>query len=165
MGTTTVLDSPAAATGLGAGDAFRAPLPGLVMGDAAAVTTRRHDWPGRLFVGLSYLTSVACAIGAVALTCFAAFGVELAAEVWKPALAAAAFGVLQWRLAREVSRFSRWGWIGAMVELGGAALAKVGMAVLMPVTLPSALVALAVNGAWMRYFWRRRAEFDIDLGG
>jgi hypothetical protein len=163
MDTTTTLDPQGPA--LFAGDAAR-PLPGLVMGDAAAVaTSRTHEWPGRLFVGLSYVTSVGCVIAVVTLSCFAAFGFERVGEFWRPIAAAAVWGVLQWRLAREVSRFSRWGWIGAMAELGGAALAKVALAVTMPITIPSALVALVVNGAWMRYFWRRRRDFDVDLGG
>lgn len=52
-----------------------------------------------------------------------------------------------------------------MAEQGGAGLAKIGLAVAMPMTIPSAVVLLAINGAWMRYFWNRRAQFDIDLGG
>ena len=146
-------------------NAFRAPLPGLTMGDAAARAPRRHGWPGRLFLGLGYLTAAGCAIGAVALACVAAVGMETVGDVWKPAVAASVWGVLQWRLCREVSRFSRWGWIGAMAELAGAGLAKIGLAVAMPATIPSAVVLLAINGAWMRYFWKRRDQFDVDLGG
>jgi hypothetical protein len=161
--TTATMNAPAAAPLTD--DVFRAPLPGLVMGDAAVRAPRRHGWPGRLFLGLGYLTAVGCALGAGALLCFAAFGMESAAEVWKPAVAASVWGVLQWRLSKAVSRFSRWGWIGAMAELAGAGLAKIGLAVAMPATIPSAVVLLAINGAWMRYFWKRRAQFDVDLGG
>lgn len=163
MDTTTVLDPPAAA--IPAADAFRAPLPALVMGEGAALAPRRHDWPGRLFLRVGYAIAALCPVGVIVLGCFAAFGMETFAEVWKPMAAMAVGGVLEWRLCRAVSRFSRWGWIGAMAGLGGSALLKVGMVLTGAGDVSSALTVLAINGAWMRYFWRRRADFDIDLGG
>lgn len=163
MQTTTTLDPQA--SGVFADEAPRAPLPALMVGETAASAPRRHDWPGRLFLRIGYAIAAMCPVGIVVLGCFAAFGMETIAEVWKPMAAMAVGGVLEWRLCREVSRFSRWGWIGAMAGLGGTALLKVGAAVMNPVGIPSALTVLAVNGAWMRYFWRRRADFDIDLGG
>lgn len=163
METTATLSDPPSA--VPPDDSLRPPLPGLVVGDTVLSTPRWHGWPGRLFIGLGFLTSFGCAVAAIALTCVAAAGLAAVGELWKPLVGASVWGVLQFRLSREVGRFSRWGWIGAMAELGGAALAKVALAVAMPVTAPSALVMLAINGAWMRYFWNRRAHYDIDLGG
>ncbi len=142
------------------------PLPGLMMGDAAesASGTRRHEWPARLFIACSYLTAGALAIGVVTFGAFALnYGLE--PRPWAQLAGAGVWSLLQWRLASEVSRFSRWGWYGAMAELAGAAAVKLGLAVMTPFTLPSAVVMLAINGAWMRYFWNRRAHYDVDLGG
>ena len=157
---TTIPAPPAAAF---PGEGFRAPLPGMTMGDAGVSVTRRHEWPGRLFIAISFATAGALGLGVPILAAFIVSG-GLEPRLWVRLGAMAVWAVLQWRLSREVSRFSRWGWFGAMAELGAASLAKVAMAVVAPFTAPSALVMLAINGAWMRYFWRRRAQFDVDLG-
>jgi hypothetical protein len=141
-----------------------APLPGLTMGDNAASAPRRHEWPARLFIGFSYVTAGAMLIGAVT---FGAFSLRYGLEPrhWVRLVGAGVWGVLQWRLAREVSRFSRWGWYGAMAELSAAVAANVGLGLFVPMLGGRGLVMLAVNVAWMRYFWKRRAHYDVDLGG
>ncbi|HEY0019682.1 MAG TPA: hypothetical protein VGC13_25485 [Longimicrobium sp.] len=158
---TTGSNLPAASV---ANEFAQAPLPGLTMGDIAVPARRKHEWPAGLFILLSYVTAGGMAIGAVT---FGAFGVRYGLEPrsWVRVAGVGVWCVLQWRLAREVKRFSRWGWYGAMAELAGAALVKLGVAATYLFTLPSALVVLAVNGAWMRYFWNRRADYDVDLGG
>jgi hypothetical protein len=165
MDTTATMDARTAAA-LG-DETFRAPLPGLVMGDAAVGARRRHGWPGKLFIGMSSVTALGVGGGVLALGLFLA-GQSRGASIyfpWQRMLLAAAWCVLQWRLAREVRRFSRWGWYGAMAELGAATLAKLGLALFAPFAVPWTLPVMAANLAWMRYFWKRRADFDVDLGG
>jgi len=147
-----------------ADEALRGPLPALVMGDGAMRVPRRHEWPGRLFITLSYLTAAAMALGVVT---FGAFALEYGLEPrhWLRVAGVGVWGVLQWRLAGEVRRFSRWGWYGAMTELGAAVAANLGLAMFVPIIGGRGLVMLALNVACMRYFWRRRADFDVDLGG
>lgn len=136
----------------------------LTAGDAAGYTDSNleHDFPGRLFVFLTNLTAVGFAIGAVVATGALGFDeLGLESELWMaPVLALAA--VLQRALARGVGRFTRWGWIGAMAELGLAGLTSI------PLNLDagdwiSAFFGIAINVLWMSYFWRRRADFDIDI--
>ena len=77
-------------------------------------------------------------------------------------LALAGSFVQQW-LAREVERFTRWGWYGAMTEVGAATAAK-----LWAIATGSASgvgIMLILDVVWLRYFWRRRADFDVDSGG
>lgn len=142
-------------------DLARDPLPGLVMGDAAVGRPRAHGWPGGLFYGLSYL--FAFCLGALALVMGA--GGLLNGLEWPlvpMAAGAALWSALQWRLAHEVEGFSRWGWYGAMGELGVAAAAKLWSIAQGQVF--GAVLGLAVDVLWLRYFWNRRADFDIDLG-
>lgn len=165
MDTTATMDARTAAAL--ADDTLRAPLPGLVMGDAAAGTGRRHGWPGKLFIGMSYLTALGLGGGVLAMGLFLAEHARGASIYfpWQRLLLAGAWCVLQWRLAGEVRRFSRWGWYGAMAELGAATVTKLGLALFAPFAVPWTLPAVAANLAWMRYFWKRRADFDVDLGG
>jgi hypothetical protein len=135
-----------------------APLPPLVMGERAEATGK-HEWPGSLFIFLS--GGAALGMAAVALLT-AVWGLNGDANL---ALGAGGgvLAVLQWRLTREVSRFSRWGWYGAMVELGAAAAAKVWT--MADGNLVGGAVGLCIDVMWMRYFWTRREQFDVDLGG
>jgi hypothetical protein len=158
------MDAPAA--GILPDHILRAPLPGLVMGDAAVQAPRRHGWLGRLFVGMGYTTAAAAGFGVLSLALYLATRAPESVYVpWQRMLIAGGFSVLQWRLAGAVRRFSRWGWYGAMAELGAASAAKLGLALFAPFAIPWTLPMLALNVAWMRYFWKRRADFDIDLGG
>jgi hypothetical protein len=98
----TTLDTPASAAGL---NPVGGPLPALVVGERAEAT-RKHEWPGRLFIGLS-------ALAALGVGCMA-----IVSAVWgvngdpNPALGVAGgvWAVVQWRLTREVRRFTRGGW-------------------------------------------------------
>lgn len=162
MDTTARMDAPP--TAALADDAVHAPLPGLTVGDAGEAAPPRHDWQGKLFVVCSHATAGALGLGVIIFGALALrYGLE--PRHWVRLVAAGVWGVLQWRLGVAVSRFSKWGWYGAMAELGAAALGKLSVAVMAPYMAGSALVVLAINGAWMRYFWKRRADFDIDLGG
>jgi len=112
------------------------PAPGawlpLTAADVAAQAEERqpeHDWPGSLFIFLTNLVSFGMGVGAVV-----AFGVLVESAFggsWARAGLAAsascglALGcILQRTLAQHVSRFTRWGWYGAMGELAVVALAK-----------------------------------------
>lgn len=130
------------------------------MADAAVTRQKRHAWPGRLFYGFSYL--VAAGMGCVAVV----LGISAVGGVAGPggfALAAAAgvWAALQWRLAREVRHFTRWGWYGAMGEMGLATAAK--FWAMAQGGIAGGLVGLAFDLFMLRYFWKRRADFDIDL--
>jgi hypothetical protein len=135
---------------------IREPLPALVMGDVGVETARKHEWPGRLFIALS--AAAALGVGVMAIVS-AVWGVNGAPS---PALGVAGgvWTVLQWRLTREVRRFSRWGWYGAMVELGGAAAAKVWA--MAQGNVVGGAIGLCIDVLWMKYFWDRRDQFDVD---
>lgn len=141
------------------------PLSGMVVGDAAPVAPRLHDWPGTLFIGFGWLMTVGSLGGACVLFLVAASGGVAFADVWRRAVPGVVLGSLQWRLVTEVRRFSRWGWYGAMAELGAAAAMKVLYGAIMPGLSLVFLALLAIDAGLMRYFWKRRAQFDVDLGG
>ncbi|HYW13947.1 MAG TPA: hypothetical protein VE871_18430 [Longimicrobium sp.] len=136
----------------------------LTAGDDAgyADANREHDWPGTLFIFLANLTAWFCVIGAgVAAAGLVVDGLPMDGKPWLavPFLVAAVF---QRVLAKGVSQFTRWGWMGAMAELAVAALTE------LPRSLDvgdwvSSLITVGINVLWMSYFWRRRADFDIDI--
>ena len=152
----TAAEAPPAAAGLDPD--LRESLPAVVVGERAEVR-QEHEWPGSLFFVLSYIAAVG--LGAGALGC-AVFGLFMG-EFWMLGLAPV-LGVgaaVQWRLAREVEHFSRWGWYGAMVELAAAAVAKLwGMA---NGNVVGGAIGLGIDLMWMRYFWENRGQFDIDF--
>lgn len=141
------------------------PLAGLLVGDAAVAAPRSHGILGELFIGGTYLMALVSTLRAVVLVIAVSDGPALAVGMWKQGLAACVWAVLQWRLAGIVRRFSRWGWYGAVAELGGAAAMQVVVSVLYPVIAPWLLVPLAMEAVLLRYFWKRRADFDVELGG
>jgi hypothetical protein len=154
----TTLEAPPAAADLAPG--IRESLPPLFVGDRAE-TTREHEWPGSLFYILSYVAAVGLAAGAVGCLAWGVFTAE-------PGLAALGLllgigGGVQWRLATEVQNFSRWGWYGAMVELAAAAATKVWS--MAEGNVAGRLFGLVIDLLWMSYFWERRDQFDVDLGG
>ncbi|HEU0300241.1 MAG TPA: hypothetical protein VFR37_12320 [Longimicrobium sp.] len=156
METKPAREAPAAST-LDPG--VRETLPPLVVGDEGVETTWKHEWPGRLFIVLSGITALGLAGSAVAGAVLGLNGdvnlpLSVGIGVW---------AVLQWRLTKEVSRFSRWGWYGAMAELGGAAAAEVWA--MAEGDFVGGAIALVPGLLWMRYFWARRDQFDVDLGG
>jgi hypothetical protein len=149
----------AAPASAGLDPAFGESLPALVMGERAEIK-REHEWPGSLFFVLSYVAAVGMGAGALGCAAFAMFSGQ---PRFGLALALGVGAAVQWRLAKEVEHFSRWGWYGAMVELAGAAVAKVwGMA---HGNVVGGVIGLGIDLAWMRYFWEYRHQFDIDADG
>lgn len=140
------------------------PLAGLVMGDRAVSAPRRHGLRGQLFIAGSYVMAASSAFASVAFAFSATSGMGAGLAVWRQALVACLWAVLQWRVAGEVRRFSRWGWYGAMAELGIAAATKAVWVFVFPEPAFVFLALLAIDAAWLRYFWNRRAQFDIDFG-
>lgn len=145
---------------------FREALPPVVVGDGPAVVAgetaeiaREHEWPGNLFVILSYVAAVGLAASAVGSVGWTFISGDPDVAGW--AVGAGVWSVLQWRLAGEVEHFSRWGWYGAMAELTGAAAVKV-WAVVEGNWLGVA-VGLVMDLLWMNYFWERREQFDVDV--
>lgn len=143
----------------------------LTVGDpqlAGRWVQKEHGWPGSLFIFLTNLAAIGCGIGAVVMG-FVAVAILSDGE-WmaaaKPVLIAAGLAlgcVLQGTLARHLRGFTRWGWYGAMAELGFLALSKVNAAVTEPGAVPGAVIGIVVDLLWMRYFWNHRAQFDVDL--
>lgn len=154
---TTVEGAPAAA-GLDAG--IRESLPPVMVGDAAQVT-REHEWPGSIFFVLSYIVAVGLGAGAVGCAAWAVFTLNPATAGLALVLGAGA--AVQGRLAREVEHFSRWGWYGAMVELAAASIAKLWS--IAQGNVVGGVIGLVIDLLWMSYFWERRDQYDVDLGG
>lgn len=139
-------------------DALRQTLPSLVVGEAPEVE-RTHEWPGGLFIILSYVAAVGLAASAVGSAGWTLVSGESSLSAW--AVVGGAWAVLQWRLATAVQRFSRWGWYGAMAELSAAAAAKV-WTFLSTGEIVGPAIGLVIDAAWIGYFWERREQFDVD---
>jgi hypothetical protein len=150
----TVVEAPSAALTL---DEIRDTLPSVTVGDRPEVH-REHEWPGWLFFVLAYVMAVGLAAGAVGSVGWAAVSGSMEPVGW--AVGAGLGAVLQWRLAKAVQHFSRWGWIGAMAELGIAAAAK--LSTLISGDFGGAVFGLVIDVMWMNYFWENREQFDID---
>lgn len=134
------------------------PLPGMVMGDAAVAASREHGLRGTLFIGFSYLMAAGSGLSAIL---FAISGVGTARNV----VGGLVWAVLQWRLAGEVRRFSRWGWYGAMAELAFAAATKLFWVFFLRELAFMFVMLLLIDALMLRYFWTRRAQFDVSFGG
>jgi hypothetical protein len=157
MQSKTTLEVPPAAPALD--DALRQALPSVVVGETAEVE-RTHEWPGTMFVILSYVAAVGLAASAVGSVGWGLFTGDAGLGGW--AVGAGVWSVLQWKLARAVQNFSRWGWYGAMAELGAAAAAKVWtFASTGEVVGPA--IGLVIDALWIGYFWERREQFDVDM--
>ena len=134
------------------------PLPEMVVGDAAFASPRVHGVRGTLFIGFSYVMAAGSGFSALlfAISGGIAGTNTIMGLVW---------AALQWRLATEVRRFSRWGWYGAMAELAGAAGAKLFWVFYLREMAFLFLMLLVVDAFMMRYFWTRRGQFDVSFGG
>lgn len=110
--------------------------------------------PGKLFIGWCYLSSLLLIVTSILLVFTEPFR-----EMWMVVLAFPAVSVVHWRLGGKVGQFSRFGWYGAMFELAGATAAKVGLFGI------GGLLMSVFELLWMGYFWNRRAQFDVLLGG
>lgn len=134
------------------------PLPEMVVGDAAFASPREHGLRGTLFIGFSYVMAAGSAFSALL---FAISGGVAGTNV----ITGLVWAVLQWRLATEVRRFSRWGWYGAVAELAAAAATKLVWVFVMPDLAFMFVVLLVIDAFMARYFWTRRAQFDVSFGG
>jgi hypothetical protein len=146
-----------------------APRIAITVGDAADDTPERtpeHEWPGSLFIFFANIAAIGMGVGAVAC----AFGIVYTLAYRKPEeavfVALALVGLMagcmvQRALARHLQHFSRWGWWGAMAEL---AVSAAGNAQVLFTTHSRGFIGLVISLLMMRYFWRRRADFGIDIG-
>jgi hypothetical protein len=134
------------------------PLPEMVVGDRAFTSPRVHGVRGTLFIGFSYVMAAGSAFSAVLFTISGGLA-------GTNAIMGLVWAVLQWRLATEVRRFSRWGWYGAMAALAGAAGAKLFWVFFLPEMALVCVVLLAIDTFMARYFWTRRDQFDVSFGG
>jgi hypothetical protein len=141
------------------------PLAGLLVGDTAIAAPRAHGLPGRFFIGFTCLMSFVSALRALVLVIAIGNGPGVPVWMWKQGLAACVWAVLQWRLAGEVRRFSRWGWYGAMAELTLAALTQLFWVFLLRELAFLFVALLIADMFFLRYFWKRRVDFGIDRGG
>jgi hypothetical protein len=134
-------------------------------GARAAEAGPRHGWPASLFILLSNLAALGLGLWASLGAIIAAAGVMRGAS-WEENAELAALGaagaVAQWLVARSLKRFNRWGWYGAMAELGYVALSY-GMVLVEYPAAPLLIVYVAVSVLWMRYFWQRRADFNVEF--
>lgn len=148
---------PAARLALTAGDA---------MGRADAAPG--HGWPGSLFIFLANLSALGMGLGAgiaalVAVSTLFGGELEIAGLA---ALAAVGLGIgsfVQRTLANHLSHFSRWGWWGAMAGLTAVTLTKVAALFTDPSSIVGTGLGIAIDVLWLRYFWERRRDFDVDL--
>lgn len=119
----------------------------------------KHGWPASLYIFL-------CNAGAV----FSGFAALAAALGWfdtapyggrlRVTAGLAVSAVVGLAVARGVRRFSRWGWCAAMLSL------VMGIVTGIPLELDArewfgSSFVLVPELLWLRYFWRRRADFGI----
>jgi hypothetical protein len=163
----TILEATPAPAGLD--PAIRESLPPVLVGDSVPVAAGEEtpvdtQWPGGLFVFLSYLAAVGLGLGACISAGAAAFGLgRPPLEMLGQAVVMGGGAVFQWWLATQVDHGSRWGWYGAMVELTAAAAAKVWM--MAQGNVVGGAIGLCIDVAWLASFWKNRDHFDVDLGG
>lgn len=129
---------------------------------------REHAWPVSWFIFLANLIALGLGVGAVA--CAGTSLVNLvqgdfgfAGTTALLAVGMALGSVVQRTLAKNVAAFSSWGWWGAMAELSIATLSKVAAVVADPGSFPGAVFGIVIDLLWMRHFWERRGDFDVDL--
>jgi hypothetical protein len=156
---TTVEASPTAAV---PDPGMRESLPPMVVGGDGAPVERTHGLPTWLYIGFCYLVAAGAAF--IPLNAVYEGTVE---ELRSPLLVVAGpvIAVLHLRLAGEVRRFASWGWYGAMIELVCFAMFQIGLAMDGGGGWADGLLEAIVPSVWVWYFWRRRDQFDVDIGG
>jgi hypothetical protein len=143
----------------------------LTAGDAAQgmeVAAPEHGGAGDWFIFLSNLTAIGMGVGAAGAMLGLVFGLfagdgKMMGITMLAAVGLAIGCVVQSTLAKHVKHFSRWGWWGAMAELTVATLAKVVALASDPGSFMGPAIGLTIDAVWLRYFWERRQDFDIDL--
>lgn len=150
--------SPALPSSLPHPEGVEEPLPEMVVGDAAFASPRLHGVRGTLFIGFSYVMAVGSGFSAIL---FAVSGGLAGTNV----ITGSVWALLQWRLATEVRRFSRWGWYGAMAELAVAAATKLFWMFFLRDMAFVFIMLLVIDWLMLRYFWTRRDQFDVSFGG
>jgi hypothetical protein len=140
----------------------------LTAGEAQGLrgdTPPHHEWPATVFIFLTRLSAWGLACGAVLYlaVAFASNGPDAWRRLAKAGGFAAGF-LFQRTLAKNVQRFTHWGWYGAMAELAFVTLAKVNVLWGNPFAGGvTAVVGIAIDLLWMRHFWRRRGDFGVDI--
>jgi hypothetical protein len=128
----------------------------------------KHGWPASIFILLSNLAAFGLGFGAIVAAAGAPFAFFRGdGDAGMIALLAVVLGlgfVVQRALAQNVKHFTRWGWYGAMAELAFVTLSKVNVLLTDPESSGAAVVGIVIDLLWMRYFWERRGDFDVDLG-
>lgn len=143
----------------------------LTAGDAGygkEVSAPEHGRPGDWFIFLSKLTAIGMGVGAAGATILFVVALLGGETQYLGVLALAVVGLsigflVQSNLAEHVKHFSRWGWWGAMAELVVVTLSKVVALAADPGSFMGPAIGLAIDAVWLRYFWERRKDFDIDL--
>jgi hypothetical protein len=142
-------------------EAVREPLPAIFVGESVVAGPTAHEWPGKLFVGLSWL--IAGGLGILACVTMSRGVLSLEPQTFGLGVAVGVWCLVQRRLTSGVRQFTRWGWYGAMMEVGAVTAAKLGA--LAMGTASGVGLGLILDIVWLHYFWRRRADFGVDLGG
>lgn len=146
-----------------------APWLPLTAGDAEhgrEARTPEHGRPAKLFMLFTNLTVVASVFGAVGCAVGVVLGLvegnlKLAALTAAAGVGLGVVALVQRTLARHVEHFSRWGWWGAVAQLTIGAATNASFLV---GNSSGGLVSTVVNLLLLRYFWRRRADFGVDIG-
>ncbi|HST62800.1 MAG TPA: hypothetical protein VLK84_29105 [Longimicrobium sp.] len=159
QGEGALLESPpSAGLALTAGD--------VAMGRVDAAP--EHGWPASLFIFLANLSAFGLGAGAaiagvVLVSMLFGGDLEMAGLAGLAAVGLGIGSYVQRSLADHLSHFSRWGWWGAMAELVAVTLTKVAALVADPASVVGTGIGIAIDVMWLRYFWERRADFDIDI--
>lgn len=135
--------------------AGRNPLPALMLRQRPSA---RRDEPRPVSVYFVFTYLLAVGLGCAAVGCiFSGLGSRQPRLV-EIGVALGVGSVLEWRLARELRHFSRWGWYGVMVELAAAFAVTVWMILRVGV---GAFWGLILVVPWMLHFWQTRHHYDI----
>jgi hypothetical protein len=132
-----------------------------------ALLPRTHGWPGKLFIGLSYVGAAFMALGALLMLAVMLSDIErLARDLGTFVLLVLGFAffiALPILVARGVSRFANWSWWVTMIMLSLGILGILVSFFDPPADEPSGLAGLLLLPLyviWIRYFWVRRADFS-----
>ena len=103
-------------------DALREPLPAIFVGERAVAAPAKHGWPGKLIVGLSRLVTAGLGIAACMAIPSGLYRMDL--MMFAAGVGVGVWCLVQRRLTKGVRQFTRWGWYGAMMEVGAVTAGK-----------------------------------------